>query len=1523
MKLKYLLSLLGSTVALAISATDVPPGTSMPVTDRAMSVNETTHRLAWPLADRSGTSAHPATPFLDAGKASRVSPIGLNAPDGSEVLLGGFVFYSDFPTPEATGPAHLGMWHFNTNGDFIQSFTNNKLIGGYQNWSSLMLYDKFYLFDCLAIGSRPICTIYIYDAETFNKIGEVETEYDRVPTALVNDHGTLYACFVADVNQYNYGTIDPNTGEVNIIAPSARGWTSAAIDRDGNVYVIAKGDDDIEHLYSLDKATGKLTDIGSTGIKNKYRVSATIEPLSGRLYWNVVDADEKGYLYEVNLTTGAATLLVDFPYNDQITGMYVPFIPKDTAPSKPGDVNVSTMGGSLDAEVTFTMPSTLKNGDTPLDDNMAYTIMANDYVLTSGTATPGQKITTIVTLPRGGRNAVGVQASNAGGSSATAYCNIFAGNDAPVPPANVNVEYTDGAAIISWDAVTASANGGYLDPTGVTYTVKRGDDIVASNISATSCTEALEEPETIVEYTYEVTATYDGKSSAPTSAVLVLGALRPPFEDNLDVKADFTARYTIWNLDGSNAWMWSNKQARAPKTFSSAEHDGNDDWLIFPAFYFESGKAYRFGCYIELATRNVTESFEIKLGKAMTEAADFDITVMPNTEYVAEKNYEGHDVDAIITVPQSGVYYLAIHSTSPKGNGYVFFDNFTISAPMSPNIPQDITDLTVTPDENGAHLAKISFTIPSKNVDSDELKSIEKVEIKRDDVVIETLTGDNAKPGLKVETTDNVEACGSYVYSVSASTAEGSSQPTLKSVYIGADYAIPPATVNITETETYGKVKVSWSAVTEDVNGRPLSSSQLKYQVRRNATDYPLIAEVDGNTTELEYTAATGAQIFTQVVVFPVTERGVGNGRQSSMIATGSPYKLPYIENFADGTIDHPLATMGGGSWGLLQDDTDMKDCDHNNGYLAFRGNGPGDEGTMFTLRIDLAGTTIPVLSVYTYDTSSDISDPSHDNKNEVSLLVREKDSETWTVLRSGTIHDLVNNHNNWGRISADLSAYKDKVVQVAIRAKAVQYAYTFFDSWQITEAIDNDLSAASLTVTPSAMAGEKASVAVNVMNIGASAVDGMAYSVGIFKDGEATPTAIFEGTSLDVDASKVFNYQFDVTPFHQGLSTYHAEVMYDADLNKSNNVTTEGEMRVWIDTTLPVPANLTATVIEDHGKPELKWERPDFALIPQDTIETFERMTTFNHSARSDNGWTFFEKDGLPCMTFQRLFFPNISTNTATGFFALDVSNPYVAGGADYYGLRTHRGDVCMVALSVLPVGYKQSDDWMVSPRLSGKAQTVSFYARPGLSVYPETIEMLYSTGDDPTDASAFVSAKTVELNKGMWVEQQFDIPEGANYFAIRYISTANHFMVMIDDVTYEPFRETPVDVVGYNLYRDGKKINDGLLSPMQYVDIDAAKGEHVYNVTAHYSLGHESGFSDEARVEATNSVNLIAEDGAVVSIVDRNIVIDGATSMVTISAPTGACLMREKNAHISVPVAPGIYLVSIGQSTLKVYVK
>lgn len=144
-----------------------------------------------------------------------------------------------------------------------------------------------------------------------------------------------------------------------------------------------------------------------------------------------------------------------------------------------------------------------------------------------------------------------------------------------------------------------------------------------------------------------------------------------------------------------------------------------------------------------------------------------------------------------------------------------------------------------------------------------------------------------------------------------------------------------------------------------------------------------------------------------------------------------------------------------------------------------------------------------------------------------------------------------------------------------------------------------------------------------------------------------------------------------------------------------------------------------------------------------------------------------------------------------------------------------------------------------------------------------------------------------------------------------------------MIDDITYaqkdkEPMKETPL---GYNIYRDNKKINDLPVETCTYTDETATVGKHIYKVTAVYGVG-ESYFSNEAEIDnVATGINTAKKQGASFSFVGGRLMVDGAyEGAVSVYGIDGTLVDRlEGSKRVSTMLGKGTYIVKYNGKVMK----
>lgn len=123
------------------------------------------------------------------------------------------------------------------------------------------------------------------------------------------------------LSKLSYSTSNVSAETVNAIEGN---WTSIVCDNTGQLYGIRVYSTATAELYKIDKTNAKIELVGSTGLMPYYSLSGSvIDQETNRLYWLYCDQNES-YMTDVNLSTGAATILYKLKNNDQIAGIVIP-----------------------------------------------------------------------------------------------------------------------------------------------------------------------------------------------------------------------------------------------------------------------------------------------------------------------------------------------------------------------------------------------------------------------------------------------------------------------------------------------------------------------------------------------------------------------------------------------------------------------------------------------------------------------------------------------------------------------------------------------------------------------------------------------------------------------------------------------------------------------------------------------------------------------------------------------------------------------------------------------------------------------------------------------------------------------------------------------------------------------------------------------------------------------------------------------------------------------------------------------
>ncbi|MBR1547339.1 MAG: choice-of-anchor J domain-containing protein [Prevotella sp.] len=401
--------------------------------------------------------------------------------------------------------------------------------------------------------------------------------------------------------------------------------------------------------------------------------------------------------------------------------------------------------------------------------------------------------------------------------------------------------------------------------------------------------------------------------------------------------------------------------------------------------------------------------------------------------------------------------------------------------------------------------------------------------------------------------------------------------------------------------------------------------------------------------------------------------------------------------------------------------------------------------------------------------------------------------------------------------------------------------------------------------------AGQQGQATVTVRNIGKQRVLAKDYVVRLYANGQLVATIDRDNDTDPVENLNAGDRQTLTIPFtapaKAGQLTLYAEVVNAADQELRNNKSSEASVVVISDKLLPQV--VLKGDVQGAGI-ALSWEAPDGHIT-----DGAEEYAAFTYDGLGE--WTMYDGDKgytqKPGSWNSSILYANWNTPKAFIVFDPDEAGIYLTESANMF--RPHSGQQYFAAwMTAVPddseTGGHQiaNDDYMISPELSGQAQTITFWARgykgsvaTGYETeanYTELMRVLYTTGDglDPTTGYE-VAVDTFVVNNLAWTQYTAQLPAGAKHFALQCCSQEG-FVLMIDDIEFQSKAQT---ATGYKVYRDGVEVATLGAAELSY-QVARTAPSAVFTVTALYG-DEESAPSNAISVDIINGIdNLTLSD-------------------------------------------------------------
>ncbi|MGN0223642.1 MAG: choice-of-anchor J domain-containing protein, partial [Muribaculaceae bacterium] len=1100
-------------------------------------------------------------------------------------------------------------------------------------------------------------------------------------------------------------TVDPSTGLVTPIARTPQ-FIAVACNRSGDLYGISKGMGSA--LYRINKETGSVTEIGPTGLEPDYVQSATFDPVTDRLYWTACLSNGRTGLYEVNITTGAASKIYDFGANEEFAGIYVPDPSvADGAPAAASGLAAHFANGAASGSFTFYAPTTTYGG-AALTSNVTVTAKIDGAEAFSAEVAPGALVTVDATLEEGVHNFT-VTAANAAGSGVRVGLSTYVGIDAPAEVGNLTVTADkDDNAVISWTAPTRGRNDGYLDASQLNYTVIRQPEglVVARELTATTFTDNLTTATGRHYYTVVPYCDFREGLAADTGWGLFGVGTSVPCHFGFDTRDDYDL-FTV--IDANNdfdaqynwgSWLYaldfkySNVDGNGAAIYGYSPENDADDWLITPAFLTEAGKKYRLT--FDMWTRGQSEILTVTAGTRNT--IDAQSAIIPTTTY---NHKERQTFTTEFTAETTGNYYVGFHITSSKKSWYLLVDDIKIDEVPNDAAPAAVADAVVTPAAEGALQATVSFTAPTTTVSGATLSSLSVIAIYRGNDPDQVAVFQGPTPGQRYEWVDNYPVNGINTYRIVAyNDAIEAGAKAECSAWVGVDE--PMVVEDVVFTAEGNHPCLTWCPPTDGVHGGYINPDALYYVILRNDGQNFRTAVGENMFTD---TSIDGSdkQHYLRYAIWAVSTAGSSDYVLTDDQVFGDPYTTEFAESFTDQTVSTDPWTLHivkgkNQLWGLYSMGYSpyCSPVDGDGGLATFSSSEAtmGDACRMITPKYDLSGFGVPLLSFYFYHCPSEDAlygeDPYQDRLIPEVMLP----DGSFVALSEPIYVDDPTAYEGWYQYTLDLTPYKNQPwVRFSFHGIADYENDVNIDLIELTDAITYDLEVYTFNGPARIKAGKEAFYAATVHNVGIYAAE--SYSVVLLRNGEEISRQA--GRYLAPDGFASYEFCVSSTLDDEGKThRYSVKIEYADDVNLSNN--TSGEVLTTY-TAPDVPQVHTLTGSANGSNVLLSWDAAN-ALRVADSFEDYTAFSIDNIGdytlVDGDKGYTYgfadiyFEHSGEPC--------------------AYMVFNPGSLGLTMLPEARANTGEQVLAAFSSVDASGSaiQNDDWLISPRIFG-GQTIT----------------------------------------------------------------------------------------------------------------------------------------------------------------------------------------------------------------------
>lgn len=969
------------------------------------------------------------------------------------------------------------------------------------------------------------------------------------------------------------------------------------------------------------------------------------------------------------------------------------------------------------------------------------------------------------------------------------------------------------------------------------------------------------------------------------SSCLCFGqAVEPPYNNGFDTENDFK-EFTVIDVTGDRkTWGYSGSEHAAMAKYSWVQP--KDDWLVSPAIHLTAGKSYRFSFDTYCGDTSYPERLEAFCGAEPTVEGQTTKLIEPTVVNWNSKSKMA--LSATFTPKADGDYFFSIHAISDEFMEYLYVDNFSVKE-MSHDTPAGVTSLTAVTAAKGQLPVTISFIAPKTNVMGQPLTELKSIKLLREGTLIHEF--DNPQPGQSLSFDDTDAKDGVNHYQVYAENEAGESQASSTDCFVGNDkLPLPVADLKVTDHND-NTLTLSWKLPEVGVSGGYIDPETVKYRVTRSISGNSVELANDISTTQLNDTIDAYGQTYVGYTVYDYMPSSYNYQTTSLWTVVGKPYPAPFKESCNGGTLDmHPWVIQNytsTGGWSIVSDGkANVKACDEDGGYLSFVPSNASDSCQLSSPKIAIKGTIKPTLSFYYY--------AQKDNSSRLHVGLAADGDDFQNVLDL----PLADNEEGWKQVEIPLDSYiGNDYIRFAFTGVAAESLNpVLLDNIELTAKKEYDLDVTSVSWPDEMSQGFANTIRASISNKGAKTANN--FSVRLLRDQDV----IAEEKCANLAPSATLDVTFtdSVNGLQESAAIYQVAVDYDEDLEPSNNMSEFVLLNINHHLDYPLVSNAKAS--RSDGSVLLTWDKPK---AYKETVESFENSADFAISGITP--WIVRDFNIQPTITVGGGSYPNAGLPAAFMVFNPALAN---VGGTAF---APHSGNKVLAAFANTQ---GINDGWLVSPELSGEAQDITFYAKSANPDFPEYMEVWYSTASrQQSDFSTM--ADGFEIENAGWQKVTVSVPEGTRYFAIR-CNSADCYALLIDDITYQSAAAN-AQIIGYNIYRDGKLLNSTPVKSLSFSDDSAPAESCKYGISTVYSTGESQQVDVDGGIVSGISTPRSASEMLTVS--GNRLTTSAAPADVYNTVGVQVAHIDRNNASVTLPSGP--YIVRMGGKSVKVLLK